>query len=161
MRRTVVIVLVLLLATTAFGVSGSEVMYVGGSVSAFTPGDIGAFEISSVNELRFVSNGKRLSVAYDKIKQIEYREEVAVHLGVAPAIVVSLIKRRERKHLITLTYADETGERQAAVFEVSKSAPSSLLPILAARAPQACMISEKYRPCTVAARRTFTNGTKP
>jgi hypothetical protein len=161
MRRTVVIVLVLLLATTAFGVSGSEVMYVGGSVSAFTPGDIGTFEISSAKELEFVSNGKRLSVAYDKIKQIEYRQEVAVHLGVAPAIVVGLIKRRERKHLITLTYADEAGERQAAVFEVSKSAPSSFLPILAARAPQACVISEKYKPCAAAARRTFTSGAKP
>jgi hypothetical protein len=161
MRRIVAMMLVLLLATSAFGVSGNEVMYVGGSVSVLNPGDIGTFETASTKELGFVSNGKRLSVAYDQIKRIEYHKEVAYHLGVAPAIVVGLIKRRERKHFITVTYADEAGERQAAVFEVSKSAPQPLLAILAARAPQACVISQEYRPCPVAARKTFTNETRP
>jgi hypothetical protein len=52
------------------------------------------------------------------------------------------------------------GERQAAVFEVSKSAPRSLLAILAARAPQACVSSQEYQPCQ-AADRAFTNEAKP
>jgi len=160
MRRTAIIVLVLLCATSAFGVSGNEVMYVGGSVSALTSGDIGAFDISSAKELGFASNGKKFAVAYDKIKRIEYHREVAVHLGVAPAIAVGLIKRRERKHFITLSYADDASEQQAAVFEVSKSMPSWLLPLLASRAPRACVISEKYQPCPVTPppRRTFTTG---
>ena len=160
MRRIVVLMLVLSLATHAFAVSGSEVMYVGGSVSALNAGDIGTFDTTPPQELAFASNGKKLSVAYSKLMRIEYHKEVAVHLGVAPAIVVGLIKKREERHFITLTFADEAGQRQAAVFEVSKSAPQSLLPILAARAPQACVISNKYQPCPVAAR-PLRNATRP
>jgi hypothetical protein len=70
------------------------------------------------------SQATRFSIAYDKIKKIEYHKEVAFHLGVAPAIVVGLIKKRERKHFFTITYTDEAGVRQAAVFEVAKDAPS-------------------------------------
>lgn len=155
MRRFVTMVLMLLLATNAFGVNGNEAMYVGGSASAVNPGDIGVFETNPTKELVFVCTGKRLTIAYDRIKKVEYHKEVAHHLGVAPAIVVSLIKRRERKHFITLTYVDEAGERQAAVFEVSKSMPQSLLATLAARAPQACVISREYQPCPVSVTRTF------
>lgn len=162
MRRTVAVVLVLVIlsASNAFGVTGSEVMYVGGSVTSLKPGDLGTFDTKPAQDLEFVSNGKRLSIAYDKIRKIQYHKEVAHHLGVAAAIAVALIKKRERKHFITLTYANETGEQQAAVFEVSKSAPQPLLAILAARAPQACVILQDYQPCQVAAR-TFTAGAKP
>lgn len=152
MRRTVAMVLVFMLAISAFAVSGSEVMYMGGSVTAFNPGDIGTFDTSPAKELNFVSNAKRLSIAYARIRKIEYHKEVAHHLGVAPAIAVGLIKKRERKHFITLTYADESGVQQAAVFQVSKNAPQSLLAILAARAPQACVILHEYQPCPVTAR---------
>jgi hypothetical protein len=161
MRRIVVIVLLLIVATDAFGVTGSEVAYVGGSISALKPGDIGTFDFSPATELGFVSNGTRFSIAYDKIKKIEYHKEVAFHLGVAPAIVVGLIKKRERKHFFTITYTDEAGVRQAAVFEVAKDAPRSLLAVFAARAAQACVVSETYQPCPALSNRTVTNQVKP
>lgn len=162
MRQTAGIVLVLLLATYAFGVSGNEVAYVGGSISGLRPGDIGAFDLSSETDLVFGSDGKRVSIAYNKIRKIEYRKDVAVHLGVAPAIAVGLIKRRERRHFVTLTYTDETGIQQAAVFEVAKDKPRTLIPILAARAPRACVISDHYQPCPVAPpNRPFINQSRP
>ncbi|HEV2135389.1 MAG TPA: hypothetical protein VGR47_14235 [Terracidiphilus sp.] len=162
MRRTVamVLVLVFLSATNAFGVTGSEVMYVGGSVEGLKPGDIGTFDTRPEKDLDFVSNGRRVSVAYDKIQKIQYRKEVAHHFGVALAIAVALIKKRERKHFITLSFTNEAGEQQAALFEVSKRAPQSLLAVLAARAPQACVILQEYQSCP-AAPRTFATGLKP
>lgn len=162
MRRTAGIVLVLLLATYAFAVAGSEVAYIGGSLSLLKPGDIGAFDLSSATELVFSDDGKKVSIAYNKLKKIEYRKDVAVHLGVAPAVAVGLIKRRERRHFVTLTYTDEAGIQQAAVFEVAKDRPRTLLPILAARAPQACVISDRYQPCPVAPpNRPFMNQPRP
>jgi hypothetical protein len=149
MRGFAAMALVLAFAASAFAVSGNEVMYVGGSAPALTPGAIGAFETGSPKELVFVCEGKRLSVAYDKIKKVEYRKEVAHHLGIAPAIAVGLVKKREQKHSITLTYADQASDRQAAVFEVPKNASQPLLAILAARAPQACVISREYQTCPV------------
>lgn len=157
MRRFVTMVLVVLLATSAFGVSGNEVMYRAGSASAFNPGDIGVLETNRRKDLAFVISGKTLSILYARIKKVEYHQEVARHLGVAAAIAVGLIKKRERKHFITLTYADEAGEIQAAVFEVPKSMPQSLLAILAARAPQACVISRQYQPCPVSATKPLSN----
>lgn len=162
MRRMVALVLVLvfLSATNAFAVTGSEVMYVGGSVEGLKPGDIGRFDTRSAKDLEFIGSGKTVFVPYDTIRKIQYRKEVAHHLGVALAIAVALIKKRERRHFITLTYTNDAGERQAAVFEVSKSAPLSLLAVLAARAPQACVILQQYQSCP-AASRAFAAGTKP
>jgi len=161
MRRIVVGLLVLSLATSAFAVDGSEVMYTGGSDSAFKPGDVGTFETAPVQELAFVSGGKKLTIAYDKITKIDYRQEVAHHLGIAPAIVVALIKKRERKHFITLTYADDAGKRQAVVFEISKAAPRSLLAIFAARSPHACITKDEYQSCPVAPQRTVASTQRP
>lgn len=161
MRRIVAIVLVLLLlpATNAFAVTGNEVMYVGGSVAALKPGDTGTFDTRPAKVLEFVSNGKRASVAYDRIRKIQYSKEVVHHFGVALAIAVALIKKRERRHFIALTYTNDEGE-QAAIFEVSKSAPQWLLAILAARAPQACVILYEYQPCPVVSKASMT-GAKP
>ena len=147
MRRVAGIVLVLLLAANAFAVTGAEVAYVGGSVPVLKAGDTGEFDISPAREMVFISNGKSFPIAYDRIKKIEYRKQVAYHLGVAPAIVVGLIKQRERRHFFTLTYTDEAGVTQAVVFEVAKDAPQSLLAVFAARATKACVISERYQPC--------------
>jgi hypothetical protein len=137
MRRISVVVFLIVFATSAFAVSGNEVMYVAGSVSALKAGEIGTFDVSPPKGLVFIGSADKLSIPYDGIKRVEYRREVAHHLGVAPAIVVGLVKRRERKHFLTVTYVDEAGEQQAGVFEVSKQAPQGLLAILAARAPKA------------------------
>jgi hypothetical protein len=161
MRRIVGIVLLLVLATNAFGVTGSEVAYIGGSVSGLKAGDVGSFDVSSATELVFTSNGERFPIAYDKIKKIEYRNEVTYHLGVAPAVVVGLIKQRERRYFFTLSYMDEAGVTQAAVFEVAKDAPRSLLPVFAARATKACVVSQKYQPCPAVPVRMGTNQARP
>jgi hypothetical protein len=152
MRRILVVALVLALARSAFAVSGSEVAFVGGSAAGFKPGDIGGFDMSPATELVFVSDGRRLSIPYDGIRRVEYRKENAFHLGVAATIVVGLVKQRIKKHFFTVSYVDGAGVNQAAVFEVAKEAPKSLLAVFAARAPQACLITDEYRPCSMASR---------
>ena len=163
MRKFLVILLVCSIATSAFAVEGSEVMYVGGTVLTLTPGNIGTLDTTQNQNLVFTSGGKKLSVDYDKITKVEYRAEVAHHLGIAPTIAVALIKRRERKHFITLTFGDELGKGHAAVFEVPKGMPRTLLAALTARAPRACVLSHQYETqCLVTPTpKTMAAATKP
>ncbi len=69
---------------------------------------------------------------------LEYSQQVARHLGVLPAIAVGLVKRRQRRHFLRISYHDESSTAQVAIFEVSKETPHTLLAILEVRAPQGC-----------------------
>jgi len=161
MRRFVTMVLVLQLATGAFGASGNDGKYVGGSAPGLNPGDSGVFDTTRPKGVVFASQGKQLSIACDRIRKVEYRREVLHHLGVAPAIAVGLIMQQLKRHLIIVTYDDEAGDRQVAIFEVSRSVPQPMLAVVAARAPQACVIAPGYLPCPLSAARPVTNATKP
>jgi hypothetical protein len=75
---------------------------------------------------------------YDKIVEFQSREEVKYHIGVLAAIVVGLLKTRHKVHFITISYRDSSDVMQVAFFEVSKTAPSMLVPVLQSRARNAC-----------------------
>jgi hypothetical protein len=149
MRRIVsLVVVVLMLSVSAFAiVNGNEVAYVGGSATSVKEGDVGTFDTTSPTELVFVTPGGKVAIPYGKLIQVDYKKEVAVHLGVAPAIIVALIKPRERGHFFTFTYTDSAGVGQAAIFEVTKNAPPVLLAILKARTPRTCLKTDKAVSC--------------
>ena len=151
MRQILSFGLVFMLATTSLAVTHNEVAYIGGTSTAVKSGDLGTLDTTSSTDLIFSTTQGSLSVPYVSLQRVEYSKEVLFHLGVAPAIVVSLVKRRERKHVFTLTYSDKEGVQQVAIFEVSKEMPEVLLPVLNARSPKACILSESYRPCTASA----------
>ncbi len=77
---------------------------------------------------------------YQNIRNFHYYTEVAHHLGVAPAIAVGLVKRRERKHFFTISYMDSSEVAQVMILEVPKNDPPVLLAILRTRAPQVCKV---------------------
>jgi hypothetical protein len=83
-----------------------------------------------------VSSSVRLAIPYASIDSYEHSQQVAHHLGVLPAIAVSLVKKRQRKHFLRIAYHDESKTPQVAIFEVPKKMPLTLLAILQQRAPQ-------------------------
>jgi CDP-diacylglycerol--glycerol-3-phosphate 3-phosphatidyltransferase len=130
------------LVTPAFAIEAGQVAYTGGSLSV-TQGTIGNFDLTSSTDLVFKYAGpgataNEVAIGYKNIRGYSYTSEVAYHLGVLPAIVVGLLKSRERRHFLTIRYVDSADDAQAAVFEVAKSDPTALLAVLRARAPQAC-----------------------
>jgi phosphatidylglycerophosphate synthase len=134
----------LMLALPAFAVEEGQVVYTGGSLSV-PQGTIGSLDWISPAALVFkfkpsppASTPGEIDIAYKDISGFEYRTEVAHHLGVLPAVAVSLVKRRERKHLFSIKFTDPAGVAQAVIFEVPKHDPPALLEILRARAPQSC-----------------------
>jgi CDP-diacylglycerol--glycerol-3-phosphate 3-phosphatidyltransferase len=131
------------LVTPAFAIEAGQVAYTGGSLS-MAQGTIGSVDLTSSTALVFKHAGppgasaSEVAIEYKNIRGYGYTSEVAYHLGVLPAIVVGLLKSRERRHFLTIRYVDSADVAQAAVFEVAKSDPPALLAVLRARAPQAC-----------------------
>ena len=139
-----VVIGLLMMTVPMFAVEAGQVAYVGGTVTTVPLGSLGKLDTSSSEALVFTADagkstsGGNIGIDYKKISKFEYSKEVTHHLGVLPAVAVSLVKRRERKHFFTITYKDSTDAVQVAIFEVSKGDPPGLLAVLRARAPQVC-----------------------
>jgi phosphatidylglycerophosphate synthase len=137
-----IFVLSTLFTVPTFAVEAGQVMYTSGTLTV-AQGTIGSLDITVPATLVFklpaTSSGSgEIDIPYDKITGFVYRTEVAHHIGVLPAIAVSLVKRRERKHYFTINFNDSSGAAQVAIFEVPKQDPPALLATLRSRSPQAC-----------------------
>jgi hypothetical protein len=89
-------------------------------------------------------SGSKLEIPYAAIQSFEYSKEVTRHLGVLPAIAVSLLRARQRRHFFRISYHDTNSVPQVVLFEVPKHIPRALQAVLDTRAPQAVKPS---RPC--------------
>ena len=149
MKRLTALVVVLGLAVgdtwpaacaTAAGaeVKGMEATYSSGTAPGVQPGVEGRLDTTSATALEFHSSSGDFSVPYVGITAAKYREENRFRLGVLPAIGVDLLKARSKRHWITLTWKDDRGVVQAAIFENSRENSIWLLTIVRVRAPQIC-----------------------
>jgi len=140
LRLILLSLLTLTLSTaSAFAVSGSQVQLRASTVAAPPLDTIGQFDTTLPERLLFhAPNQPDLVIPYAQITEFFVHEEVARHLGVFPAIVVGTVKKRQQHHFVSITYTDATGAAQVATFEVAKSVPSLILPVLEARARNAC-----------------------
>jgi hypothetical protein len=138
MKRMAWLCLLMALPLATIAVENGQVLYAGGTIVSMKEGMIGRLDTTSPAELKFESSGSKLAIPFAKIDSYEYSQQVARHLGVLPAIGVGLVKRRQRKHFLRISYRDESDTSQVAIFEVPKQMPSILLAILQERAPQGC-----------------------
>jgi hypothetical protein len=119
-------------------VENSQAEYLGGTVPSIKTGAIGQFDLSSPSQLSFQSPAGSFSIPYAAITSYQFSQEVTHHLGVAPAIAVGLIKKRQRQHFLRISYLDGNNVAQGVVFEVAKQMPRTLLAVLETKAPQGC-----------------------
>jgi phosphatidylglycerophosphate synthase len=137
-----ILVLCALFTVPTLAVEAGQVMYTSGTLTV-AQSTIGSLDIRVPSTLIFKfaatnTGSGEVDIPYDKITGFVYRTEVAHHIGVLPAIAVSLVKRRERKHYFTINFNDSSGAAQVAIFEVPKQDPPALLATLRSRSPQAC-----------------------
>jgi hypothetical protein len=130
----------LILAVPALAVEGNQVIYVGGSATGVVAGTLGNLDMTTENVLIFQSAASqsaagKIEIPYAAIQSFEYSTEVSHHLGVMPAIAVGLVKKRQRRHFFRISYRDQKGVAQVAVFEVPKGMPRTLKAILQDRSP--------------------------
>ena len=138
MKKLGMFCLLLVISLPAGAVEGEQVMYAGGTAPNLQAGVLGRLDTTSETMLSFESAGNKLIIPYSKIDSYSYDERVARNLGVLPAIVVGLVKKRQRRHFFNISYRDENDLSQVAVFEVPKQMPQTLLAVLRTRSPQGC-----------------------
>jgi hypothetical protein len=128
------------IAAPAFAVERGQVAYEGGTAAAARE-TVGSFDLTSPATLVFAfrradGSAGQIAIDYAKIRSYEYRDEVAHHLGVLPAIGVALLTHRERRYTFTIVYGDGTDAAQVAIFEVAKADVAAIQAVLRARDPQ-------------------------
>ena len=123
----------LLFSCRAFAIDEGDTKYVGGTAAGFSGGTIGKLDTTGDTALVFESAGKKISISYASIDSHEYSQVVTRHLGVLPAIIVALVKARQHRHYVRISYRDSNTTAQVAVFEIPKDKARSLQAILDAR----------------------------
>ena len=133
------LLLVVVLSHAAHALQPSEVKYVGGT-GKLTPGSEATLDLSSPTVLSFQPKpaGSSLLIPYTRLLCYQYGTEVAHHVGVLPAIAVSLVKKRERRHFLTIDYTGDDNATEIMVLEIPKDAPRTLVPIFQAKSRK-CM----------------------
>ncbi|HTV08943.1 MAG TPA: CDP-alcohol phosphatidyltransferase family protein [Candidatus Aquilonibacter sp.] len=77
-----------------------------------------------------------LAIPYERIDNVEWRKDVREHMGFFPAMFVGMVAAREHIYRLTLSYHDDSGVSQVAVFQVNRNDAISLSELLRMRVPQ-------------------------
>jgi hypothetical protein len=101
-------------------VDAGQTLYRGGTVPGLQAGTMGKLDLTRPDALVFSSGTSSVSIPYADIQKFEYQEKLARHLGVILTIAVVMLKHRQRRHFIQITYMDANRKEQAAVFEIAK-----------------------------------------
>ena len=147
MRKLFLLCCIGFFALPALAVDGNQVKYVGGTVPGMKVGALGEVQMSGTT-LTFQSTGARVAIPYATIESFDHSTEVARHLGVLPAIVVALLRARQRRHFIGISYREQASDSlpQVVVLEIPKGMTRTLQRVLETRTrPHA---KQPSRPCT-------------
>lgn len=101
-------------------VETGQTLYRGGTVPGLQAGTMGKLDLTRPDTLVFSSGTNSVSIPYADIQKFDYQEKLARHLGVIATIAVVLVKHRQRRHYIEITYTDANHKDQVAIFEVAK-----------------------------------------
>lgn len=135
-------------------VEGKQVLYLGGTLKSLPANTMGTFDTTDDEKLIFSHSGGNTAIPYGRMQAFRYERKLARRLGAISTIAVVLVKHRQRRHYLEIDFADEDRKAQTAVFEISKEAPTVLLPVLKTRCP-AC------RPTLYPVRTPYPYGVPP
>ena len=144
MKRLMILGLLIALTLPLSAIEDGQVTYAGGTIAGLAPGSTGRFDTKSDTVLTFEYGSNKLAIPFTAIQSFHFSTEVTHHLGVLPAIAVGLLKARQRRHYLSISYRVADGAPQVGVFEVPKRMPPALQAILQARTRQVC---KPYSPC--------------
>jgi hypothetical protein len=124
---------VLAAGVRVYAADGADVTYFGGTAPGIKEGAAGRLDVTDAKELKFQAGSTQLSVPYENVTQVEYREENRFKLGVVGTAVVGILKAREKVHTVTITWKDDKDTASVATLEMTKDRATGLLDILKAR----------------------------
>jgi len=120
-RAVIKLALVLIIALpSAAAVRGKEAMYVGGTLSNIPEKTEGKLDLSGDSAAVFDSKRGKVVIPYKSISSLEYGQKAGRRVGVALAVSPVALFSKKRRHYLSLAFTDEGGNKQGAVFELSK-----------------------------------------
>jgi hypothetical protein len=137
MKKLIAVLLVVSLAVPALAlVETGQVQYTGGSIATVAVGTMGKFDLNKAEAVVFQSGQSSITIPYANITKFHYEEKLARHLGVVATIAVVMVKHRQRRHFIEISYKDANNTEQTAMFEIAKTDVDSTKATIEARTPQ-------------------------
>ena len=150
MKKVFLLCSLTFLALPVLAVDGRHVKYVGGTLAGVNIGSVGRIETTEATALTLEYSGNKVRIPYASIESSEQSTEVARHLGVLPAIVVGLLKARQRRHFVRISYGDPSGNQvtQVLILEVPKTMARTLKAVLEARSSRHSEVRDRPCPAT-------------
>lgn len=130
---TLSITLLFLCSFLALAADGSDVTYVGGTLSEFSKKTKGQIFTTDNEFFYFRTKQVTIRVPYDRINLLEYGQKVRRRIELAVLVSPLLLFSKARKHYLTIGYEDGDGHQQIMVFEVDKDDIRPLLVSLEGR----------------------------
>jgi hypothetical protein len=143
-KFTACILTVTLFSAAAFaGIDSDKAAYRGGTL----PVPVGAeakFDLTDPSAFRFLSKKSPAEISYNRIQTIEYGQKSGRRIGAAIGWTIAVgplgllaLASKKRKHMVSLTWQNEAGKNEAAVFEFGKDGIRAALKTLEARSGKA------------------------
>lgn len=121
-------------SVTLAAVGSKNAEYVGGTISAIKERAEGKMDTSSDSEIVFrAENNPELRIPYAAIRELEYGQKAGRRVAMAVLVSPWALFSKKRNHYLTLTYEDDAGREQAAVFELGKDIVRTTLKIIETR----------------------------
>jgi hypothetical protein len=117
----------------AYAVDGADVTYRGGTAPGIKESAAGKLDTTAAKDLNFQAGAVELSMPYEQMTRVEYREENRFKLGVVGTVVVGILKAREKVHTVTITWTDDKDASNVATLEMTRERAIGLMDILKAR----------------------------
>lgn len=115
-------------------VDGKKAQYIGGTVSGIKEGAEGKLDTADDTILKFnAEKNQTIEIPYAAISELEYGQKAGRRVGVAIMVSPIALFSKKRKHYLTVSYKDQAGKDQAAVFELGKDIVRTTLKILETR----------------------------
>jgi hypothetical protein len=145
---TATCLLIALTAPMIEAVGSRKAAYFGGTIADFNGAKKeieGTLDTTNSDALIFTAEarpfaGKRLSIPYDKVIDLEYGQKAGRRVGAAVGYAVLLgplglltLFSKKRKHYLTVGYKGEDDKEQVAVIELGKDIVRATLPIVETR----------------------------
>jgi len=102
-------------------VRGKGAKYVGGTVTGMPENAEGQLDLAREDAAVFTAkSGQTVSIMYKNVESLEYGQKAGRRVGVALAVSPLFLFSKKRKHFLSISFSDEQGRKQGAVFELGK-----------------------------------------
>lgn len=138
MKRSILILItaaMLLLPLPSYAVSSKQAQYDGGTVTQIPKSQTGNL-IAGDSSLQFDYHKDDFAIPYASITDMEYGDKPSTRIGTSVGVAlvclpcgIASLFIKAKHHFLTLEFMQGT-TKEAAVFELGKALPQTLLPVL-------------------------------